>query len=802
MASPLRSPARLLMAPAAVALLIGLFGLVAGCKSGPPQARDELAGMSQFVANGSFEEMDGTEPEGLGPAQLAARRGRGVRRRVDGARGRPQRDHLGREGRRRVVGRHRPDPPLFALPAERLDQDGEPRPRPRAAAPRSTSTAKSRGERLRSPGRSDWTRVETEFDAGANDAIEVTCLFGGWGRATGKAWFDDVELVRLSGRDVSRPKVTIDAAKTGTPMSKYIYGQFIEHLGRCIYQGIWAEMLEDRKFFWTSAKANRRGRRSGRPDSVKMDTVRAVHRGAHASRDAQRQGARRDRPRRLSPCRREGICRPRRPARRTRAPRPSRSALIWGDGPDARQTFAVKAIGRDYKTYPFTFKAGRVDRERPSRDRVGGTGLVQDRHGLDHAGRQRRRLSARSPGPAEGARRARLPLARRQLRQRLRLARRDRRPRPAAAAQEPGLDGRRAQRRRHPRVPRPDADPRGRALYHGQQRPRRRHHGPRGAPVRQRRGRDDDGQAAGRERPSRAVGRQALVRRQRNVRRLAARPHAALRLRQEAHPVRGGHEGHGPLDQDRGRGGRRPLERDHAGRGLEPHGFHQRALLRRAQARPACPTSARCRRRFGGSPRRTGNTRPRSRRSRRGRSRSRSTSGTTGTAQTSTARSGRSISWRTRWASRRRSTSTPARATSTSWPTTPKRSTSSGPSRHRRRRRCWTRRASSWPSTGAQFGTIPVAVGGTPEPLDVMACWKDESQDRPDALDRQPDENGRDDAPLEAGKLKLPRNGQALSRGRARPAGLQRARAAAESRGQRRRPTRPSARRSPSRRSA
>ena len=41
----------------------------------------------------------------------------------------------------------------------------------------------------------------------------------------------------------------IDATKTGQPISKYIYGQFIEHLGRCIYGGIWAEMLEDRKFF-------------------------------------------------------------------------------------------------------------------------------------------------------------------------------------------------------------------------------------------------------------------------------------------------------------------------------------------------------------------------------------------------------------------------------------------------------------------------------------------------------------------------------------------------------------------------
>jgi len=44
--------------------------------------------------------------------------------------------------------------------------------------------------------------------------------------------------------------VSVDAAKTGEPVSKYIYGQFIEHLGRCIYGGIWAEMLEDRKFYY------------------------------------------------------------------------------------------------------------------------------------------------------------------------------------------------------------------------------------------------------------------------------------------------------------------------------------------------------------------------------------------------------------------------------------------------------------------------------------------------------------------------------------------------------------------------
>jgi alpha-N-arabinofuranosidase len=44
--------------------------------------------------------------------------------------------------------------------------------------------------------------------------------------------------------------VKIDASETGEPISQYIYGQFIEHLGRCIYGGLWAEMLEDRKFYY------------------------------------------------------------------------------------------------------------------------------------------------------------------------------------------------------------------------------------------------------------------------------------------------------------------------------------------------------------------------------------------------------------------------------------------------------------------------------------------------------------------------------------------------------------------------
>src|SRR5271165_4849850 len=43
--------------------------------------------------------------------------------------------------------------------------------------------------------------------------------------------------------------VAIDASKTGPPISGYLYGQFLEHGGNIVNEGVWAEILEDRKFY-------------------------------------------------------------------------------------------------------------------------------------------------------------------------------------------------------------------------------------------------------------------------------------------------------------------------------------------------------------------------------------------------------------------------------------------------------------------------------------------------------------------------------------------------------------------------
>jgi len=43
--------------------------------------------------------------------------------------------------------------------------------------------------------------------------------------------------------------VRIDATQVGAPISPYVYGQFLEHIGPIVNHGLWSEMIDDRKFF-------------------------------------------------------------------------------------------------------------------------------------------------------------------------------------------------------------------------------------------------------------------------------------------------------------------------------------------------------------------------------------------------------------------------------------------------------------------------------------------------------------------------------------------------------------------------
>jgi alpha-N-arabinofuranosidase len=208
-------------------------------------------------------------------------------------------------------------------------------------------------------GTNDWTKVELVFDTELNDSLQINCLFGGWGKVTGEAWFDDVALTYLSGRTL-KPQATIHADKKLTPVSKYIYGQFIEHLGRCIYQGIWAEMLEDRKFYYSVATADSPWKISGEPHSVHMNPlliyagvpvpeIRLKGEGQPAGiyQEALALQAGRKYTGRIVLAADPGAL-------------PVEVRLVWGEGESDLAVFTIDKIYPDYSKYDFSFTAGKT----------------------------------------------------------------------------------------------------------------------------------------------------------------------------------------------------------------------------------------------------------------------------------------------------------------------------------------------------------------------------------------------------------------------------------------------------------
>jgi len=168
---------------------------------------------------------------------------------------------------------------------------------------------------------------------------------------SGAAWAADPPV------KAEQPRITIDAARTGQPISKYIYGQFIEHLGRCIYGGIWAEMLEDRKFFYAVGAKESPWKPIGGDDVVSMAREGAFV-GEHTPRIALPGG---------KPC---GIVQSGLGLRKDKSyvgriwlagkgeVGPVKVSLIWGDGPSDRQTVTIEKVTEAFAKTPLKFTAG------------------------------------------------------------------------------------------------------------------------------------------------------------------------------------------------------------------------------------------------------------------------------------------------------------------------------------------------------------------------------------------------------------------------------------------------------------
>jgi len=167
--------------------------------------------------------------------------------------------------------------------------------------------------------------------------------------------------------------VIIDAGKTAAPISPYIYGQFIEHIGDLINRSLWAEMLDDRKFFNdidskpSAAAAGRAGRGPGRgrvpvqwrpigPDaSVVMDRQNPyvgehtplIRLAGDPPRGIQQAGL----------ALRKGIAYTGRVVLAGTPGAKVTVALVGGAGPGGRQVVPIARLGAAYAKFPLKFTA-------------------------------------------------------------------------------------------------------------------------------------------------------------------------------------------------------------------------------------------------------------------------------------------------------------------------------------------------------------------------------------------------------------------------------------------------------------
>jgi alpha-L-arabinofuranosidase len=161
---------------------------------------------------------------------------------------------------------------------------------------------------------------------------------------------------------------TIDAGRTSEPISKYLYGQFIEHIAGIINNGLWAEMLDDRKFYHpvtarAAAAGPPQGRRAplrrwapiGPDDSIVMDRNRPyagdhtplVKLNGREARGIQQAGL----------AVRKGKSYAGRVALAGDPGAKVAISLVWGNNPNDCQTVSAKNLRAEYTKVPLNFKA-------------------------------------------------------------------------------------------------------------------------------------------------------------------------------------------------------------------------------------------------------------------------------------------------------------------------------------------------------------------------------------------------------------------------------------------------------------
>ncbi len=187
------------------------------------------------------------------------------------------------------------------------------------------------------------------------------------------AWTSHAATSAAADAPASAPvTAVIDAGKTFAPINPNLYGMFIEHAGSLVYRGMWAEMIDDRKFFnpvtpeGPDPAAQARARRGpfggpprrwapvGPPELITMDAQHAYvgdHSPAITLSEGEPRGIRQTG---LSLLRDQAYS-----GRIVLAGDPGAEAsvsLVWGDGATDRQTVRIGKLTSSYATFPLAFK--------------------------------------------------------------------------------------------------------------------------------------------------------------------------------------------------------------------------------------------------------------------------------------------------------------------------------------------------------------------------------------------------------------------------------------------------------------
>ena len=154
--------------------------------------------------------------------------------------------------------------------------------------------------------------------------------------------------------------LSLDLSRPGPAISPYIYGQFIEHLGRCIHDGIWAEKLWDRKFLLALDKSPWQPiGPAGATGGAFLDAA-----GAYAGEHCLALWRRGEGSGDCGVMQRDiGVIAGKEYAGYAVIAAVSgepvlEARLSWGDGATEQQTVQLSGLGPEYRRIPFRFKTG------------------------------------------------------------------------------------------------------------------------------------------------------------------------------------------------------------------------------------------------------------------------------------------------------------------------------------------------------------------------------------------------------------------------------------------------------------